>query len=104
MHISDGGLSTAVCAAGYAITVAGIAFAVKGTKEEDIPKISLMAGTFFAISLIMIPIPPSSVHPLMCGLIGIILGRRSPQPSSPPCCCKRCFFSTAGLRRSAQTP
>lgn len=46
MHISDGGLSTAVCAVGYAASAVGIAFAVKGTKEEDIPKISLMAGTF----------------------------------------------------------
>ena len=97
MHISDGGLSTAVCAAGYAITAAGIAFAVKGTKEEDIPKISLMAGTFFAISLIMIPIPPSSVHPLMCGLIGIILGRRSPLAFFPALLLQALFFQLSWL-------
>lgn len=97
MHISDGGLSTAVCAAGYAITAAGIAFAVKGTKEEDIPKISLMAGTFFAISLIMIPIPPSSVHPLMCGLIGIILGRKSPLAFFPALLLQAIFFQHGGI-------
>ena len=79
MHISDGGLSTAVCAAGYAITAAGIAFAVKGTKEEDIPKISLMAGTFFAISLIM------------------ILGRKSPLAFFPALLLQAIFFQHGGI-------
>ena len=96
MHISDGGLSTAVCAVGYAASAVGIAFAVKGTKEEDIPKISLMAGTFFAISLIMIPIPPSSVHPLMCGLIGIIVGRRAPLAFFPALLLQALLFQHGG--------
>lgn len=97
MHISDGGLSAAVCAAGYAAAAAGIAFAVKGTKEEDIPKISLMAGTFFAVSLIMIPIPPSSVHPLMCGLIGIVLGKKSPLAFFPALLLQALLFQHGGL-------
>ena len=97
MHISDGGLSTAVCAVGYAASAVGIAFAVKGTKEEDIPKISLMAGTFFAISLIMIPIPPSSVHPLMCGLIGIIVGRRAPLAFFPALLLQALLFQHGGI-------
>ncbi len=97
MHISDGGLSTVVCAAGYAAAVTGIAYAMKGTKEEDIPKISLMAGTFFAISLIMVPIPPSSVHPLMCGLIGIILGKKSPLAFFPALLLQALLFQHGGI-------
>ena len=30
-----------------------------------------------AVSLISIPVPPTSVHPPLCGLIGIILGKSS---------------------------
>lgn len=97
MHISDGGLSTTVCVATYIATVASIVFASKGTKEEDIPKISLMAGTFFAISLIMIPIPPSSVHPLMCGLIGIIVGRKAPLAFFPALLLQALLFQHGGI-------
>lgn len=97
MHISDGGLSTAVCAVTYVAAAAGIAFAAKGTKEEDIPKISLMAGTFFAISLIMIPIPPSSVHPLMCGLIGIIVGSKAPLAFFPALLLQALLFQHGGI-------
>jgi len=78
MHIADGVLSVPVVVTSYGLAVAGMAVAAKGIKDEDIPKISLMAGTFFAVSLISIPIPPASVHPLLCGLVGIILGKRAP--------------------------
>ncbi len=97
MHISDGGLSTTVCAVTYVAAAASIAFAAKGTKEEDIPKISLMAGTFFAISLIMIPIPPSSVHPLMCGLIGIIVGWKAPLAFFPALLLQALLFQHGGI-------
>lgn len=54
-----------------------LAYSIKQTKDEDIPEISLMAATFFAVALISIPVGPSSAHPLICGLIGIILGKKS---------------------------
>jgi len=78
MHLADGVLSTPVAAAATAATAAVLVYAVKGIKEEDIPKTSLMAGVFFAVSLISIPVGPSSIHPLFAGLMGVILGRRAP--------------------------
>jgi len=78
MHLADGVLSAPVIAVTYGASIASMAFAAKKIVDEDIPKISLMAGTFFAVSLISIPVPPTSVHPLICGLIGIILGAKAP--------------------------
>ena len=78
MHIADGVLSTPVAVGASALTAAAIAYSVKGMKEEEIPKTSLMAGVFFAVSLISIPVGPSSIHPLFAGLLGVILGRRAP--------------------------
>lgn len=78
MHLADGVLSAPVIAVTYGVSIASMAFAAKKIVDEDIPKISLMAGTFFAVSLISIPVPPTSVHPLICGLIGIILGAKAP--------------------------
>lgn len=78
MHIADGAVSLPV--AGVAALGAGavLAYAIKGTKSEEIPQISLMTGAFFALSLISLPVGPTSVHPLLGGLLGILLKRRAP--------------------------
>lgn len=78
MHIADGVLSMPVTGATVAGAAAAVAWSVKGIREEEIPKTSLLAGAFFAVSLISIPVGPSSIHPLFAGLSGIILGRRAP--------------------------
>jgi len=78
MHIADGVLSTPVAAGTSALTAAALVYSVKGMKEEEIPKTSLMAGVFFAVSLISIPVGPSTIHPLFAGLLGVMLGRRAP--------------------------
>ncbi len=78
MHIADGVLSTPVAAVTSGVTAAVLAYSVKGIKEEEIPRTSLMAGFFFAVSLISIPVGPSTIHPIFAGLLGVILGRRAP--------------------------
>lgn len=97
MHIADGVLSTPVMVTTFALTAVAIGIGIKDTKEDDIPKISLMAGTFFAVSLITIPIPPSSVHPMLVGLIGIILGRKSALAFFPALLLQALLFKHGGL-------
>ncbi|WP_216829690.1 cobalt transporter CbiM [Alkalihalobacterium elongatum] len=77
MHLSDGVLNLPVVAVTTAAAGGLLFYSIKSITQEEIPKISLMTATFFVLSLISIPIGPSSVHPLLCGLLGIILGRRS---------------------------
>lgn len=78
MHLSDGVLSFPVVATTSIVAGGLLVYSIKNIQQEEIPKISLMAATFFVLSLISIPIGPSSVHPLLCGLLGILLGWRSP--------------------------
>lgn len=78
MHLADGVLSVPVAAATTVAAGALVAYSIKGVKEEEIPKISLMTGAFFAASLIHIPVGPTSIHLLLGGLFGLILGRRVP--------------------------
>lgn len=78
MHLSDGVLTMPVVTVTTVAAGSLIAYSLKTLKQEDIPKISLMTATFFVLSLISIPIGPSSVHPLLCGLLGIMLGWQSP--------------------------
>lgn len=78
MHLSDGVLNVTTAITTSLAAGGLLAYGIKSIKEEEIPKISLMTAAFFTLSLISIPIGPSSVHPLLAGLLGIFLGRRCP--------------------------
>lgn len=78
MHILDGVLGTPVVAVTSVAAAGLVAWSVKGTKEKDIPKIALMSAVFFVGSLVHINIGGSSVHLLLSGIIGLVLGRRTP--------------------------
>ncbi|WP_100406074.1 CbiM family transporter [Bacillus solitudinis] len=77
MHLSDGVLSFPVVVTTSVVAGVAVIYSIRGITEEEIPRISLMTAAFFVLSLINIPMGPSSIHPLLCGLIGIIIGKRS---------------------------
>ena len=78
MHLADGVLNLPTAVATYGITAAMLGYSIKNIREEEMPRISLMTGAFFAASLISIPVGPSTIHPFLGGLMGIILGRHAP--------------------------
>lgn len=74
MHIVDGALSTEVLITGGLIAAGGIAMGLRKLDMEKIPAAGMLAATFFVASLIHVPIGPTSVHLIMNGLAGLILG------------------------------
>ncbi|MEB3213109.1 MAG: cobalt transporter CbiM [Leptolyngbyaceae bacterium] len=79
MHIPDGILPAQICAAGYAIAVPVTWFSLKKINRQPdpsavIPKAALLTATFFVASSIHIPVPPVSVHFVLNGLLGAVLG------------------------------
>lgn len=74
MHISDGVLSAPVWIGGYAATAGIIAATIKRIKVDNMPKVAVMTSAFFVASLIHVPLGPTSVHLVLSGLVGIILG------------------------------
>lgn len=74
MHIADGVLSAPVWIGGYCLTIGIAAASIKKIKTEDMPKVAVMTSAFFVASLIHIPLGPTSVHLVLNGLVGIILG------------------------------
>jgi cobalt/nickel transport system permease protein len=74
MHISDGVLSAEVLLAGAAIAAGGTAVGLKKLDVEKMPRVALLTASFFVASLIHIPLGPASVHLLLGGLMGLLLG------------------------------
>jgi cobalt/nickel transport system permease protein len=74
MHISDGVLPTNVAVLSYAVTFGLAAWSTRKVKPEELPKIAVVTSSFFVASLFHIPLGPTSVHLLMGGLVGALLG------------------------------
>ena len=77
VHISDGVLPPAMLAAGFLFTAILLFLSLKDMRVEEIPKISLITAALFVASLVHFPVGPTSVHLVMNGLAGILLGRRA---------------------------
>jgi len=79
MHIPDGFLPATVCAAGYVVAAPVTWYSIhkinqKENPREGVPKASLLTAAFFVVSWIHIPVPPTSVHLVLNGLLGAVLG------------------------------
>ncbi|MGI6308272.1 MAG: cobalt transporter CbiM [Dethiobacteria bacterium] len=80
MHIPDGIISVSAAVGGYAVTGGMTWLSLHKIKKQYgnprnvIPKAALLTAAFFVASLIHIPVPPVSVHLVLSGLMGVMLG------------------------------
>jgi len=77
MHISEGVLAPNILIAGAAITAAGVAIGLKGLEHKEVPSTGILSAAFFVGSLVHVPIGPASVHLVLNGLLGLVLGWRA---------------------------
>lgn len=73
-HIPDGVLSTPVLVAGGTVALSLVAVGLRRLDYDRLPQAAVLSATFFVSSLINIPLGPSSVHLLLNGLMGLMLG------------------------------
>ena len=74
MHISEGVLPGWCLAAGWVLTAGGLYLGLKSIDGKRIPRTALLSAAFFIASLIHVPIGVTSVHLLLNGLAGALLG------------------------------
>jgi cobalt/nickel transport system permease protein len=74
MHISEGMLSAPVLFTGAGLTATAVAYSLKKMEHKEVPKVAILSSVFFVSSLIHVPVGPSSVHLILNGIIGILLG------------------------------
>ena len=79
MHLPDGLLPVEMALAGYAAS-AGLAALCLGRLRrlpdpgEGVPRAAMMTAVFFAASLVAVAVPPTTVHLMLAGLMGVMLG------------------------------
>jgi len=96
-HISDGVLPLWMLVAGAAITIILLRYSLHRIQAEEIPRVSLVTAALFVASLVHFPIGPTSVHLLMDGLAGIMLGRRAFAGVFVALVLQAAFFQHGGL-------
>ena len=74
MHISEGVLSAPVLISGGVLAAAGTAIGLKKIDYDHLARVGILSATFFVASLVHVPIGPSSVHLIMNGIVGLLLG------------------------------
>lgn len=74
MHISEGVLSGPVLLSGGALAAIGTAIGLKKMDYDQLAQVGMLASAFFVASLIHVNIGPSSVHLILNGIVGLLLG------------------------------
>ncbi|MGY6696421.1 MAG: cobalt transporter CbiM [Roseinatronobacter sp.] len=79
MHLPDGIVPVEMALAGYASSAGLMAFALHRIKalpdpQAEIPRVAMLTTVFFAAALIAVPVPPTTVHLMLAGVMGVMLG------------------------------
>ncbi len=74
MHISEGILSAPVLVTGAGLTATAVGYSLKKMEHKEVPKVAILSSVFFVASLIHVPLGPLSVHLILNGIIGLLLG------------------------------
>ena len=77
MHIADGILSGPMMAGTGALAATGVAVGLRTMDHAEIPRVAMASAVFFVASLVHVPIGLASVHLVLIGLTGLLLGWRA---------------------------
>jgi cobalt/nickel transport system permease protein len=74
MHLADGVLNLPTLVGSALCATAGLAWGLRTLTPKTLPTAALFAAVFFVIGTLHIPIGIGSVHLILNGLIGLLLG------------------------------
>lgn len=77
MHISEGVVSPEILAGAAVLAGAGTIIGLKKIDDVEIPAMGILSAAFFIASLVHVPAGPVSVHLVLNGLVGMLLGWRA---------------------------
>ena len=97
VHLSDGVLSVTTCVLGFVLAGLLVAVGVWGMRDEAIPRTGVLTAAFFVASQIHLPLGVASVHLLLNGILGVVLGRRAVLPIAIGLTLQSLLFAHGGV-------
>lgn len=74
MHLSEGVLPPAVLGACWLVAAAGVAVGLRRLPDDRLPLAAVLGALFFVASTLHLPVGVGSVHLVLNGLVGLLLG------------------------------
>lgn len=102
MHIHEAILAGStqgiiVLSVGAAGALAGTALGLRKMDYERVPRVAMLSAAFFVVSVVQVQLGPASVHLVLNGLIGLILGWAAFPALLIALLLQAVFFSEGGL-------
>lgn len=97
VHLSDGVLSPTASILGFVGAAVLVSIDLWRIHDEEIPRIGVLTGAFFVASQIHLPVGVSSVHLLLNGLLGVVLGTRAAPAIAVGLTLQALLFAHGGL-------
>jgi cobalt/nickel transport system permease protein len=102
MHIYEGVLAATqhgreILIAGAVLSGVGTAIGLKKLDPKRLPQAAVLSAAFFVISMIHVPLWPTTVHLLLTGLMGVMLGWAAFPVILAALILQAAFFSYGGL-------
>lgn len=97
VHISDGVLRDPVWIGGWLSAAGLLAISAFRIREDEVPRVGVLTAAFFVASQVHLPLGGASVHLLLNGLVGVVLGRRGPLALAVGLLLQALLFSHGGL-------
>lgn len=97
VHISDGVLREPWWVGGWVTAALLVAYSARRVREDEVPRIGVLTAAFFVASQIHLPLGGASVHLLLNGLVGVVLGRRGPLALAVGLLLQALLFGHGGL-------
>ena len=82
---------------GAVVTAGSLVVALRRLEYEQIPRAAVLSAAFFVSSLITVPVGPSSVHLVLNGLMGLVLGWAAVPAILVALVLQAAFFGFGGL-------
>jgi cobalt/nickel transport system permease protein len=77
IHLPDGVVAQRWWVGGFVGMALMLLIGAWRIRDEEIPLVAILTAVFFVAAQIHVPLPGSSAHLLLNGLVGVVLGRRA---------------------------
>ena len=77
VHLTDGTVQPVWAAGGWAAAGVLVLVFARRVPDAEVPRVGLVTAALFVASQVHVPVGPASVHLLLNGLAGVLLGRRA---------------------------